>query len=117
MKPHALLLSLLILILGASQSYAAWAVALGSDGSPIVSRFNLPDTVRQNALSGCRQQGFHNCRIVASGSQGCLAMATTGKRWGVAAGGSKARADGFALEACTALHAGACKVVHDFCGQ
>ena len=97
-------------------SFAAWAVALGSTGSPVVTRFTLPDEAKQNALDGCKAH-FQNCHVVASGESGCVAFAPTGPRWGVAQAGSAKRADAAALAQCQALDAGACKVVNHFCGR
>ena len=98
-------------------SSAAWAVALGSTGSPAVARYMLPDAAKQNVLDGCKMAHFQNCRVVAAGESGCVAFATNGTRWGVAQAGSTKRADAAALAQCQALNAGACKVVNHFCGR
>jgi hypothetical protein len=97
-------------------AFAAWAVALGSTGGPYVTRYTLPDEARAGVLADCKK-AVQNCHVVASGDSGCVAMATTGTRWGVGTGSPAKRADAAALAACTALGAGQCKVVHDFCGR
>jgi len=117
----SLVLSLLIVAVTATQSYAAWAVAMGTDGLPTVSRaWSSVGTAQSDALSGCTKEGYKNCKIVASGMSGCLALANTGTthtRWGVGQATRKYDADGKALANCKALKAGPCALVHDFCGS
>lgn len=117
----SLVLSLLLVAFTATQSHAAWAVAMGTDSLPVVSRaFSSVGGAQADVLSACSKQGYKNCKIVASGLSGCLALANTGPtrtRWGVGQAVRKFDADARALANCKALKAGACQVVHDFCGS
>jgi len=79
-------------------------------------RFTLPEDARQNALDACNAV-FSNCKTVITGSEGCVAIATSGKKTGVAKAGSQSRADAAALKACDALGSGPCRVETQFCGR
>ena len=109
----SLLVVLLVAFSPIPNASAAWAIALGDD-RPVVA-VDYPDwTAMEMALSGCKKIS-NGCRIVAKSGSGCFALATTGTRWGVGKAGSRARAKERALEACTALGAGDCEVVHTKC--
>jgi uncharacterized protein DUF4189 len=115
-----LVLSCLLLALGATQSYGAWAVALGTDSLPIVGRaYASVSQAKSTTLAGCAAR-YRNCQIVAAANNTCLALANnsskTHLRWGVGQGLRRADADQQALATCTALRSGTCIVVHDFCG-
>lgn len=105
-----------MLLASTAPAAADWAVALGQSGNPIVVRYRGEDEARRDALSTCKTLA-QGCKVAASGGDGCVALATTGERWGVGKGGSKKRAGQIALQQCAALNVGPCKVVHDFCGQ
>jgi hypothetical protein len=98
----------------ATFDHDGWAFSLG-DGAPAYQRFRTSDIAKEQALAQCRATS-NSCKIVAQGESGCVASATNGKRWTVATGGSRTRADARALDACSAK-GGTCKIVDSFCGQ
>lgn len=117
MKRLILSLACGLSLLAPLPAMAAWAVAQSvPGGKPFVERFNLPDSASADALAACRQH-YQSCKVVASGRDGCVAIATTGSKWGVGKAGSKPRAHAAALKACDALGAGSCRVEEDFCGR
>ena len=87
-------MKLLILAVACSLSLLApvpamadWAVAQAAPGGkPFVQRFRSISWASDVALEACRKQ-YQNCKVVASGSSGCLAIATTGSKWGVGMAG------------------------------
>jgi len=70
----------------------------------------------QAVLDACGEK-HTGCRIVVSGSSGCMAIATTGSQWGVAKAGTRPRAIAAALDVCGGLNAGKCRIEYEFCGQ
>jgi hypothetical protein len=104
--------------LSAISAHAAWAVALGPTGDPIVSReMSSVSAAKQSALANCIKL-FGSCEIVASANSGCAAFAISErKKWAVGDGRRNSAAREAALEGCEALRAGSCKVVHSFCGR
>lgn len=105
-------------IAATSASQAAWAIAQGADGKPIVSRqYPVEAEARASALSDCGKL-TQNCQIVLSDPQGCAALANNGTKrtkWGFGESHTKPRARQTALAQCEAVAgAGQCKV--EFCG-
>jgi hypothetical protein len=104
-----------------SASQAAWAIAQGDDGKPIVSRqYPVEGAARAQALRDCAKY-TQNCKIVLADPQGCAALANNGTKstkWGFGESHTKPRARQAAVAQCEALAgAGQCKVVHEFCGM
>lgn len=117
-RHFALALALCLAIL-ASPVQAAWAVAVGDGGAggdPIFAADyrNVP-TAKRHALEAC-EQDFNDCKIVATGDYGCLAMASPDKhRWAVEQDRKPAIAAEKAVAACEALTGARCRVEHQFC--
>ncbi|WP_156384535.1 DUF4189 domain-containing protein [Devosia sp. Root413D1] len=117
MKHLILAVACSLSLLAPVPAMADWAVAQAAPGGkPFVQRFRSISWARDITLEACRKQ-YQNCKVIASGAGGCLAIATTGSKWGVGKAGSKQRAHAAALKACDALGAGPCRVEDDFCGQ
>ena len=96
---------------------ADWAVAQAVPGGKVyVQRFRSIEWASDVVLEACRKAGG-SCKVVATGSAGCVAIATTGSRWGIGKAGSKPRAHAAAQKTCEALGAGPCRIESDFCGQ
>jgi hypothetical protein len=124
MKKIALVLAVLAFAPNAAQ--ASFAIALVQGGSPIVHghqgyRVNYDDA--PGALAECNKM-FHTnqCKIIAAGSSGCVALANTGPkgpatRWAAGQARRLDLADQAALANCQAQFPGRCRVVHHFCQE
>jgi len=116
----SLVLSLVIVAVTATQSYALyWAAAAGTTGFPLVA-YNYPSMsgATTSALHRCGADGLGDCKIVASGTSGCFAAAANGAnppRRAYATATRKFDAESKALAACAALHAGKCQTVYLGC--
>ena len=124
MKKIALALALFAVAPTAAQ--ASFAIALVQGGNPIVhghSGYHVNYDDAPGALATCnRQYKTTQCRIIAQGSSGCVALANNGARgaairWTAGQSRRKDAADQIALAACRSQFRGQCKVVHDFCQQ
>jgi hypothetical protein len=96
-----------------TNTYAAWAAALGKSGDPIVAwGYNTTYEAKRAALKECNKV-FADCEIMAIGHL-CLFLANGGTKWGAGSGWHQ-EANEEALAACTAAGGRACKVVHRNC--
>lgn len=101
---------------------ASWAIAIAKGGDPIVNG-NDNTSIDQGpaTLAMCNLHAVtKNCKLIAQGNHSCVALANNGApgthiRWTAGQGNMQTVAYAAALNSCTALHAGACKVVHAFC--
>lgn len=96
---------------------AAWAVVQppGKEQA-FYDRLTLPEYARQTALDACNA-AFSNCKTVITGRDGCVAIASSGQKTGVAKAGTQPRADAAALKVCEALGTGPCRIETQFCGR
>ena len=105
-----------LMLLAPVPALADWAVAQSGHGQPYTQRYRGIPEASANVLAACGQH-YDGCKVILSGEEGCVAIATTGKVWGAAKAGSQSRASTLALKICTGLDAGTCEIELAFCGR
>ena len=122
MKTVAFIVFLIAIVPSAAE--ASFAIALVQGGDPVVHGHNGYQAnydEAPGAIADCNHLfKTTQCRIIAQGSSGCVALANNGAkgtaiRWTVGQARRKDLADQIAQEACQTQFHGNCRVVHDFC--
>ena len=68
----------------------------------------------QAAMKGCLEQGAKRCEIISTYANGCVALASSESRFGVAARNTTAEAESAAMTQCKDA---TCQIIYGGCSQ